>query len=353
MAAVTPEAAARPADGVEDGPILIWGAGAIGGTLGAYWARAGHDVLLVDQAADHVEAMNRSGLAIEGPVEEFRQAVRAVTPDGVQGTYRRIVLAVKAHHTEDATRRLLPHLAEDGYVLSAQNGLNEIAIGRIAGERRVMGCFVNFGADYLEPGRILRGNRAAVVVGEIDGQITPRAKAMHALLQQFEPDAVLTQDIWAYLWGKLGYGALLFATALTNESIADALASERHRPVYRRLGEEVMRVAAARGVSPMGFNGFDPAAFATGAGEAALKASIDAMVTFNRGSAKSHSGIWRDLAVRKRRTEVDAQIGIIGEIGREIGIPTPALARLVALIHDIEDGRRPLDWSTLDEMLTP
>jgi 2-dehydropantoate 2-reductase len=333
-------------------PILIWGAGAIGGTLGAYWARAGHDVLLVDQAADHVEAMNRDGLAIEGPVEEFRQAVRAVTPDGVQGTYACIVLAVKAHHTESATRQLLPHLAADGYVLSAQNGLNEIVIGRIAGNERVMGCFVNFGADYMAPGRIMRGNRAAVVVGELDGRITPRVEAMHRLLQEFEPDAVLTPDIWSYLWGKLGYGALLFATALTNESIADALASERHRSVYRKLGQEVMQVAAKRGVKPMGFNGFDPAAFQPGADEAALQRSIDAMMAFNRGSAKSHSGIWRDLAIRKRKTEVDAQIGIITEIGREVGVPTPTLSKVVELIHKIEDGERPLAWSTLDEMLT-
>jgi 2-dehydropantoate 2-reductase len=77
------------------------------------------------------------------------------------------------------------------------------------------------------------------------------------------------------------------------------------------------------------------------------------MVTFNRGSAKSHSGIWRDLAVRKRRTEVDAQIGVIGEIGRSVGVTTPGLDRLVALIHAIEDGRLPLAWSTLDQMLPP
>jgi len=337
---------------VSDGTILIWGAGAIGGTLGAYWTRAGHDVLLVDREAEHVAAMNRDGLLIEGPVEEFRQAVRAVTPDEVRGTYRRIVLAVKAHHTGEATRGLAPHLDADGYVLSAQNGLNELSIAGIVGERRTMGCFVNFGADYLAPGRILRGNRAAVVVGELDGATTPRVEAMHALLREFEPDAVLTDDIWGYLWGKLGYGALLFATALTNESIADALASERHRPVYAALGREVMTVAARRGVRPRGFNGFDPDAFAAG-NEAGIARSIDAMVAFNRGSAKSHSGIWRDLAVRKRRTEVDAQIGIIAGIGRELGVPMPALERLVALIHAIEEGERPLAWSTLDAMLTP
>jgi 2-dehydropantoate 2-reductase len=337
---------------VSQGPILIWGAGAIGGTLGAYWARAGHDVLLVDRDAEHVAAMNADGLLIEGPVEEFRQPVRAATPDAVRGTYRRIVLAVKAHHTDEATRQLTAHLDADGYVLSAQNGLNEIAIARVVGEGRTMGCFVNFGADYLAPGRILRGNRAAVVVGELDGARTPRVEAMHALLREFEPDAVLTDDIWGYLWGKLGYGALLFATALTNESIADALASERHRPVYAALGREVMTVASRRNVRPRGFNGFDPEAFAAG-DEAGIARSIDAMVSFNRGSAKTHSGIWRDLAVRKRKTEVDAQIGIIAAIGRGVGVPTPSLERLVALIHAIEDGKRPLDWSTLDAMLGP
>ena len=230
--------------------ILIWGAGAIGGTLGAAFARAGHDVLLVDTAADHVEAMNRDGLFIEGPVETFRQSVRATLPETVSGRYRRIVLAVKAHHTEDAARRLAPHLADDGFVLSAQNGLNEIALARILGETRVMGCFVNYGADYLAPGRILRGNRAAVVVGEIDGTVRDRTREMHALLQQFEPDAVLTTEIWSYLWGKLGYGALLFGTALTDETIADALASPRHRPVWQALGGEVMAVADAKGVTP-------------------------------------------------------------------------------------------------------
>ena len=55
--------------------------------------------------------------------------------------------------------------------------------------------------------------------------------------------------------------------------------------------------------------------------------------------------------MRKRKTEVDAKIGIIAEIGAGLGLPTPALTRMVGLIHDIEDGRRPLDWSTLDEML--
>ena len=76
--------------------------------------------------------------------------------------------------------------------------------------------------------------------------------------------------------------------------------------------------------------------------------SLDELVAFNRRSAKTHSGIWRDLAVRKRRTEVDAQIGIIVTLGAEAGVPTPLTARLVELIHDIEEGRRSQSLATLD-----
>jgi len=114
-------------------PILIWGAGAIGGTLGAYWARAGVPVLLVDVVADHVAACRTTGLEITGPVETFKVVVPAVTPDELKGSFRRIVLAVKAHAAEPALEQLGPHLASDGFVLSAQNGLNEIAIARRVG----------------------------------------------------------------------------------------------------------------------------------------------------------------------------------------------------------------------------
>src|SRR5690348_11250893 len=102
-------------------PIVIWGAGAIGGTLGAYWARAGVPVLLVDIVRDHVEACRTTGLGIEGPVETFTRVVPAMTPDELKGTFSRIVLAVKAHATGDALEALAKHLKPDGYVLSAQN----------------------------------------------------------------------------------------------------------------------------------------------------------------------------------------------------------------------------------------
>lgn len=332
-------------------PILIWGAGAIGGTLGAYWARTGLPVTMVDIVLEHAQACSTAGLHITGPVEEFRQVVPTLTPDKVSGVWPVIVLAVKAQATEAALVMLKPHLAPGGYVLSAQNGLNEIAIAKAIGAERTMGCFVNFGADWLGPGEILFGNRAAVVVGELDGVIRPRTRQMHEWLALFEPQAVLTDNIWGYLWGKLAYGAMLFATALTPDSMSDNFANPAREIVFETLAREVMMVARARGVKPVGFNGFDPQCFAPGASAEGARASIAALAEFNRHTAKTHSGIYRDLAVRKRRTEIDPQIGVIAELGREAGIRTPAIETLVALIHDIEDGSLPMSARTFDVLI--
>ena len=332
-------------------PILVWGAGAIGGVLGAYWARAGIPVLVVDIVAEHVAACRTTGLHITGPVEQFRQVVPALLPDEVRGEYDTIVLAVKAQATEAALVMLKPHLAPGGYVLSAQNGLNELAIARALGAQRTMGCFVNFGADWLGPGEILFGNRAAVVVGEIDGSVQERTRQMHRHLSLFEPQAVLTDNIWGYLWGKLAYGAMLFATALNTDSMSENFADPRRFVVFDQLAREVMAVASARQIVPLGFNGFDPACFAPGAPDAGARASIAALAEFNRHTAKTHSGIYRDLAIRKRKTEVDPQIGVIAELGREAGIPTPAITCLVSLVHDIEDGRRPMSFETFEVLL--
>ena len=185
------------------------------------------------------------------------------------------------------------------------------------------------------------GGRGAVVVGEIDGQRTPRVTAVRDAWSDFDPAAIVTPNIWGYLWGKEAYGAMRFATALTNESIADALAMREHRPLYIGLAREILSVALARGVRPEPFDGFDPSAYLSTAPSGAAERSLDALVVHNRRSAKSHSGIWRDLAVRKRPTEVDAQLGIVVTLGAEAGVATPLTTRLVELIHEIERGERP------------
>ena len=201
----------------------------------------------------------------------------------------------------------------------------------------------------LEPGTIHYGGHGAVVVGELDGVSSERLEALHELLQKFEPDAITTDNLWGYLWGKMGYGATLFASALTDESIADVLASPEVRPGLTALAQEVLNVAAAEGVTPMGFNGFQPEAFQQD-DDAAIRASFDAMVAHNRRSAKTHSGVWRDLAVHKRKTEFEAQYGPILDLAEKHRVSVPVLKKLAQLMGEVERGERSRAWENLLEL---
>ena len=331
-------------------PLLVWGAGAIGGTVAAYLHRAGLDVTVVDANAAHVAAIRARGLAIAGPIETFTERIPSFTPAELSGTWPTIFLCVKALHTEAAARALAPHLPADGVVVSLQNGFNELVIADVVGRERTIGAFINFGADVLEPGVVHFGGRGAVVVGELDGRQTERLARVHAALLRFEPNAITTDNIWGYLWGKMGYGAILFATALTSDSIVSVLESRDHRAVLTALAREVMAVARASGVAPMGFNGYDPAAFGGGGSTAAIDASFDAMVAFNRRSAKTHTGVWRDIAVHHRKTEAEAQFAPILSLADRHGVPVPHLVRLVAVMREVESGARPQALDNLDAL---
>ena len=87
------------------------------------------------------------------------------------------------------------------------------------------------------------------------------------------------------------------------------------------------------------------------ASEANAERSLASLVAFNRRSAKTHSGIWRDLAVRKRPTEADAQLGPIVRHGEKLGVATPLTRRIITLIHEVETGTRDLNLYNLDVLL--
>jgi 2-dehydropantoate 2-reductase len=304
--------------------LTIIGAGAIGGTIGAHLIRDGHDILLCDADQAHVDAINRAGLSISGPVENFTVPARAVTPDGLPAELGKAAIAVKSHHTGRAAELLRGRLARGGYVVSFQNGLTSDAITAVTGPGRLVASFVNFGADLLAPGRILQGNIGTFRVGEPGGgPVTPRVAELAAAL----PYARATENIMGYLWGKEAYGAMLFAGAVSDLSIAETLEDPRWRPLMLAVAREVLAQAPVR---PEGFDGFEPAD---------LEGSLDRLAAFNRASAKSHSGIYRDLAIRRRKTEVDGQLA---------GLRGPLTTYVAELIRAIERGERRCEVANLE-----
>jgi 2-dehydropantoate 2-reductase len=329
--------------------ITIVGAGAIGGTLGAYLTRAGEEVTLVDRAQDHVAAMQERGLTIQG-YEDFTVPVRAITPDELQAPLETVIIAVKSQHTADAVQAVLPFLTPASTIVSFQNGLCERVIAEMAGPERTVGCFVNFSADYLEPGVIMYAGPDSVYLGELDGRMTPRLTELQRVLSAWGK-VVLTDNIWGYLWGKEAYSAMLFATALADETMADVI--DRYRPLMVELASEIYDVAVRQGVRVEPFDCVEPDLYypRERRDPAAIQRSLDALVALRRSNRKAKSGVWRDLAVRHRKTEMK-DLNDVVQMGAECGLPMPLTRRVIEMIHDIEDGRRQMSWDNLEELDT-
>jgi 2-dehydropantoate 2-reductase len=330
--------------------LTIMGAGAIGGTIGAYLTRAGHAVRLVDSDEAHVSAMQARGLTIQGFAETFTVRVDACAPSALTGgTLDTVLLAVKAQHTNDALAIIAPLLTPHSAVVSLQNGLCERIISARIGNHRTVGSFVNFSADYLEPGLIAYGGPGSLYLGELDGRMSDRIRDLQAVLSAW--DAVtLTSNIWGYLWGKMGYGNMLFATALADETMADVI--DRYRPLMIALASEIYAVAAREGVTVESFDSVDPALYYPPENRhaEALTQSLDQLVARRRRDGKSKSGVWRDLAVRRRKTEVDQQIALAAEIGEAHGLAMTLTRALVRMIHELETGTRVMSWQNLDQL---
>jgi len=329
--------------------VTVIGAGAIGGTVGAHLARAGHAVTLCDTVAAHVVAINDHGLTIRGWAEQFTVNVPAVRPDELRGPLGLVLLAVKAQHTALVMQMIAPLLAADGVVVSMQNGLNEQVIAAAVGAERTVGCLVNFSADYLEPGLIHYGGPGIIKVGELDGRRTQRLEQLRDLLAPMG-QVEITANIWGYMWGKLGYGNMLYATALADASMAEVI--DRYRPLMVELAAEIYEVADRLGVQPEPFDGVEPALYYPRVSRdwAAIQRSLDTLVARRQRDQKQRSGIWRDLMVRRRGTEVGDHLGPIIRHADTLGLALPLTRRVAQLIGDLEAGLAMPAWEHLDAL---
>jgi len=330
----------------------IWGSGAIGGVVGAGMAAAGEDVLLVDIVPEHVDAMNARGLTIKSAQGDRTTPVRAALPAQVQGVFDLVFLAVKSQYTPHAVEAVLPHLGPQSAVVSLQNGVNEPHIAERIGAQRTIGCLVDFSADYHGPAEIMRGRAGNLFVGELDGRTTARIAEVQRLLAFSTPTHVCA-NIMGYVWAKMCKATVDATTALVDENAFQVRADRRYHPVRIALLAEAIRVAAADGVRVEPFTHFDPAPFVDdgpGGRERAL-AVLDEMAAGQaKNNTKVRTGYWRDIVVRKRRTEIDYITGEIVRRGERLGVPTPINRLQWKMFEEIETGRRAMSWDNLEEL---
>ncbi|MGG5822356.1 ketopantoate reductase family protein [Falsiroseomonas sp. HW251] len=333
--------------------IAVVGAGAVGGYIGAHLARAGQDVVLVDGWPEHVETMRRDGLGIATMERDgcFTVPARALHPCDVpqlawEKPFDVAFISVKAYDTEWATALILPYLAPQGCLVSAQNSICEDRIAALAGWPRVLGCSVGLhSAELVAPGQVQRNSargdatRIGMKVGEPHGRVTPRAQAVAAMLALCDSAAVTT-NLWGDKWSKLVINAMRNATcAMTGLSSKERDRDEPVRRLSIRLGSQAVRVGQAMGLALEPMSGLDVGLLARAEDDpAALKeveAQIIAVNTTRSDAARPSMG--QDIR-KGRRTETEAINGLVARRGAEVGVDASLHARVDAIMRRIEAG---------------
>lgn len=329
-------------------PYVVVGGGAIGGTLAVHLCRAGLPVRVVDSDPAHVAAIRADGLRLRrADGTELVAAIPADLPGDAPDDLRRVLLAVKAQATDHAIGLIAPRLRPDGYVVSLQNGLNEARIADAIGPERTVGAFVNIFADIEAPGVVRDGGEGALVVGELNGRSSDRVEALVRDLRSWGP-ARSTGNLDGYLWSKLAFGTMLTATALVDAPMAEIL--DRHRGVMHAAAWEVLAVAVARGIEVEPFDRWDPSGYLPGTSAEEADRATDRLTAWLRTMPKDRSGIWRDIAVRKRPVEVHDHYAAVFDVGRDVGLDLPVLRAVLETVRGLEQGLIHMGEHNLDAL---
>jgi 2-dehydropantoate 2-reductase len=254
------ESAPDTFDSMESGPRLVAGAGAIGSVLGGLLHDAGHDVTLFGRPA-HLEAIARSGLKVTGLFGDriVRGLRLADDPAGLRGRFGIILCAAKSYDTGAIAGALGDRLADDGAIVSMQNGLGNLEklIERF-GIRRVLGARVIFGAEMPSPGvahvtamaQPVAIGPAPALHGADSPRLAERARAIASTLDAAGVPTVSVDDIMPVIWAKLLYNVALNPLgALLHRSYGELADDPDVRPIMEAAMAEAFAVAQALGVA--------------------------------------------------------------------------------------------------------
>jgi 2-dehydropantoate 2-reductase len=302
--------------------VAILGAGGIGGFMGGALARSGEDVSVIARGS-HLQAIRDRGLTVESiSLGNFQSKVRATDRPSDVGAVDLVLFCVKAYDTETALESIGPLIGGDTAVLSFQNGVdNEEKIARVVGNARVLGGAISVESFIAEPGLIKQPwGPVKMAMGELSGNITPRAKKIHTALMNAGLKCELSSRIQEILWEKFLFICPIGGIcSVARASVGDVLDFEQIRDFYVGALKETEAVARAAGINLAGDIGTQTLAQA------------------GRANKSTKPSMLRDLE-RGKRIEVDALSGAVSRLGRQFSVPTPINDFIFAAlkIHDLK-----------------
>lgn len=311
----------------------VFGAGAVGGFVGGMMARTEAEVSLVARGA-HLDAIRADGLSVATPDEEFTVTVAASDDPADLGVQDVVFLSVKAYALADAAKAISPLLGPDTVVVSAQNGIpfwyfhghggpldghvlqSADPGGRIAaaiGCERVVGCVIDSSNEVTAPGSVRNLGNRGFRLGEPDrsrsGRLAQVAAALEAAGLDVTQHDEIRNAVWVKMWGNVSFSSM---AVLTTSRLGPLVERDDLRALGIAIMEEVQTIGEALGVT------FD--------------AAIADRIEGTRRVAGHKTSILQDLE-RGRPMEVDGITGAVVEIGRLLGIDTPTIDLIYALIR--------------------
>lgn len=312
--------------------LVVVGAGATGGFLGGFLARAGHDVTLVARGA-HLEAMRRHGLRVRTAEGEFTVRPRCTDDLGAVAEGEAAFLAVKAHAIAPMAPALGAALGAGGTLVTLQNGipwwyfqrhggpldgtrLETVdpggVIGRHVDPARVVGAVTYPATRIVEPGVVEHVEGARFTIGELDGGRSQRCQAISAALAGAGLKCPVRADIRKEIWLKLiGNAVFNPLSALTRASMAAIATEPRTRALALALMREAAAVAAAVGVR--------------------LDLTVEQRLEGAARVGEHRTSMLQDVEAG-RPLEVDALVGAVVEIGRLAAVELPRLEAVYACV---------------------
>ncbi len=319
--------------------VAIYGAGSLGTILGAYIARAGEKIELINRNKAHVEALQTGGAQVVGTVQ-FTQPVVAYTPAEMSGEYDVIFLMTKQQHNAEVVAMLKNFLAADGVLVTFQNGLPELQIAEILGEERVLGCTVAWGATMQGAG-ICELTSAPDALSFSLGSISPHrnrhfaaVKSLLELMGKVDVEDNFIGTRWSKLLINASFSGMSAVLGCTFGEAAQPRASRR---IVQALIKECIDVCAAGGIRIEPVQGKDIVKLLDYKNCLKRAFSLFIIPIAIRKHAKLKASMLQDLE-KGKLTEVDAINGAVSAYGRKVGCPTPMNDRVVDIIHRIERG---------------
>ena len=294
----------------KDLKVAVLGAGAMGCLFGGLLAEKGLDVILIDIWKEHVEAINKNGLKMDGHGGDRFIKVKATNDPSTVGVVDAVIVMCKATVLETALNSIKNIIGDKTVFMSFQNGFGHEAImQKIVGVEKVLGGTTTQASNILGPGHIMNHAALPSWIGEYEGGMSERVKDVADTFTAYNLETIAADDVKKRKWMKLfALTAIGPLSAIFDLHHTDLYINNSANNVSRALGKEIIletrQVALADGVEV---------------------SEDECLFMFNKivdSNQTNKSSMAFDVQY-KRKTEIDFISGVVSNLGKKHGIKTP------------------------------